>query len=217
MTGTYAPILTQASCPKDDYTQETDPLGVVYKINCDLQLRGDNLQPLHADNLDACLQNCDMRSGCAGTTYVDATDAGGTNENCYPYSRITGYSDQDVVQSLYAAVAVEGPNNATEYQDNLCEDPNYGDGSQYTDVYADTFDISCGKKLTTGVQLAGMAMDSLLGCLTYCSLYPGCVAVVFTGDGPPPPNTRNCFPYRTFVEADIQDDSTSSVATLNTG
>ena len=216
-TASYAPILTQAACPGDDYSQETDPLGVPYNVNCDLQLRGDNLQPLHADNLDACLQNCDMVKGCAGTTYVDATNDEQTNENCFPYSKVTGLSDQDLVKDLYAAVAVEGPNNATEYQENLCTDPNYGDGSTYTNVYADTFDISCGKTLTVGVQLAPLASDSLLGCLSYCSLYPGCVAVVFFGDGPPPPNTRNCYPYKTFVAASIQTNSTASIAILDTG
>ncbi|KAL9132214.1 MAG: hypothetical protein Q9217_000018 [Psora testacea] len=196
-TTVYTPIATSPVCPQDNNALYTDVLGVDYNVNCGINVDGDNSQPLHADTFTECILYCDMYAGCAGVTYADGNNGNpATNTNCYPYSTFRYYSSQALQNALYVAIPAAGPNNATEFQDNLCTDPNYGDDSIFTDVFGNQYLIGCGKNLD-GSQLACMATDSLEACADYCSLYDGCVAATFTGSGPPGPDQCNCNPLST--------------------
>ncbi|KAL9104520.1 MAG: hypothetical protein Q9163_000551 [Psora crenata] len=199
----YTPISSSPACPQNNNALYTDVLGVQYNINCGINVDGDNSQALHADTFTECILYCDMYAGCAGVTYADGNNANpATNTNCYPYSKFRNYSSQALQNALYVAVPAAGPNNATDFQDNLCTDTAYGDGSTYIGVFGTAFQIGCGKNLD-GSQLACMATDTLEACADYCSLYDGCVAVTFTGNGPPGPNQCNCNPLSTVGTSSI--------------
>ena len=215
-TMTYHPIVTQASCPRNDFGQETDPLTVVYNVNCDRSLAGNSLPPMHADNVDACFQACDMFTGCAGVNYDDSLGGIPISSNCYQYSSVLGYTEHALSNTSYAALSVYGPNTAangdnvaTDYQDDLCTDPNYGDQSTYTNIYGVSYLIRCNYGFSSATNLVGMASDSLLSCLSYCTLYSTCVGVIFSGpNGPPPVGQINCQP----LSAHGSDQAMTNVA-----
>ena len=150
---------------------------------------------LHADTFTDCILYCDMYSGCAAVTYVDGNNASpATNKNCFPYSRFRRFSSQALQNALFVSVPVAGPNNATDFQDNICEDADIANGGVYHDVFGAAYTIQCGSTLIGADELACMATDTLEACVSYCSLYDGCIAGTFSGTGKPPSNECNCFP-----------------------
>ena len=204
-TMTYHPIATQASCPRNDFGLETDPLTVPYQINCDRDLAGNSLPSMHADNVDACLQGCDIFRGCAGVNYDDSTGGIPSSTNCYPFSSIQGYSKHALQNTTYAAIAAYGPNSAAngddvsaDYQDDICADADYGDQSTYTNIYGVSYYIRCGYGFSSSTNLVAMAADTLLACLSYCTLYDTCVGVTFSGNGPPAAGQTNCQPVSAY-------------------
>ncbi|KAG8533694.1 uncharacterized protein KY384_001435 [Bacidia gigantensis] len=201
-SGAYAPISTPGSCPGDDGKSSQDILGVTYNINCDRTLNGNKIPALHADDLDACFQGCDMFDACKAVSF-DKSGANVTSAaNCVPYSTLTGYSSTELQDNIHVGFIQGDAYSGGEFQQNVCTDPDYGDDTDVTDSYGNTYHIRCGYILTGTTNLVPMAADSLFGCFSYCSLYLGCVGVVYTGDGPPAgPSDTNCQPVSAYTSS----------------
>ena len=140
-----------------------------------------------------------MFAGCTAITYKDGATT--LQANCVPYSSVSGFYTQPTISSsFFAALAVNGSNEAADFQNDLCTDPFYGDGSDYYDIYGTQYKIGCGYKFTGTTNLVGMRADTLQACLSYCTLYLTCSGVVFT----PPGSDVNCQPVSNY-NGDVVD------------
>ena len=74
-----------------------------------------------------------------------------------------------------------------------------GDSTSYTDVFGFTYNIRCGLEITGQNADQDAHADTFEGCLEYCSLLEGCIAVTYL-DGNNADNTNsNCYPYYVFT------------------
>lgn len=180
-------ITSNPVCPDNNNTRYTDVFGFTHHIRCGLGIVGDASYAAHADSFSNCLNYCDLLGGCAGVTYTDG--AASNASNCKPYTSFEGYSPSTSIGS-YSGVPINGATN-TEGQLNVC-----GIGynqTSYMDTFGKSYFIGCNQKMGSSRALYSMVTDTLEGCLTYCSLYSGCVGVGFTGY-PVRTDTPNCFP-----------------------
>ena len=82
-----------------------------------------------------------------------------------------------------------------DYSANICASgAGSYDGLTYTDKFSKKYTIGCAKNYdVTGTNvIIGTQMDTLLGCLTYCSTLNGCVGVSVKG-GITGQNVDNCY------------------------
>lgn len=173
-----------------------DIFGYPYYVKCGRDIIGDNAYPAHADTFAKCLEYCDLLVGCAAVTYLDG--AAQTDANCFPYSSFIGYSSGPA--GVYSGVPKNGTSDgAVQATPNLCApDPNGYNQSVYSDYFGNDYFIGCDQNVAGagppgGQDLKATVADTLLGCLTYCSIYNGCVGVDFTGF-PVQQNAANCYP-----------------------
>lgn len=152
----------------------------------------------HADTFVRCLEYCDLLEGCEAVTYTDAGAEEPLTANCMPYTIFESYN-LSASKLVYSGVNIHGPSTAEEFKEELCESQN---GTIYgPDTFGTCYSLGCGYS-TAGSQPNGSGNDlfatdvtTLLGCLTYCSIFDTCVAVDWTGpntfgdDGAP-----NCYP-----------------------
>ena len=174
-------ITHNPACPADNNTQFTDIFSTTYDIRCGLSIVGTQGYSAHADNFPKCLEFCDILGGCAGVTYVDPVT--NTDANCLPYTAFTGYGTAANINT-YSGVSINGPTSKSASSMALCPVDN---GANYTDTFGVQYGIGCDQSLPgTGPQGAGgpslvnTNAPNLDGCLLYCSIYTGCVAVDFT-------------------------------------
>ncbi|KAA6416081.1 MAG: hypothetical protein FRX48_00800 [Lasallia pustulata] len=183
----YTPASTPV-CPAANNTQYTDFAGSVYNIKCGLQINGKNLQAVHADTFDACIEYCDILSGCAGTTYLNGAAA--TNTNCYPYSQFSSYNTNSP-RGVYSAVLANGGTTPGSIDSqSLCPALN---GSEFKDPAGYTYRIGCDLELN-GADLAPAVTPDLSGCLQFCDTYATCVGVDFGPGANTVGNGYNCYP-----------------------
>ena len=183
----YQPTYTPA-CPANNNTQYIDLAGSLYNIKCGLQVTGRNLKPVHASTFPACIEYCDITTGCAGVTYSITTRT--TNNNCYPYSQVSGYGSTSPSGTYSAVLANGGTTNETIDDQVLC--PGFS-GGQFTDPGGYTYLVGCDEAVA-GDDLAPAVTPDLSGCLQYCDTYFNCTAVNW---GPVSSTGYNCYPKLT--------------------
>jgi len=99
---------------------------------------------------------------------------------------------------VYSAVPVAGPSTGADFSQNLCSFSNSYNGMNFTDETGSTYFIGCNQNLpgptgATGADLKPYEAGTLLGCMTYCSLYQTCVGVDYSGYNAAQ-NQVNCYP-----------------------
>lgn len=178
---------------------ETDALGVPYNIECSSGIAGTlSDRYAHADNFNDCLAVCSLFDDCAGVTYTVPTDQ--DNLNCGVFTSATGFAYPQ--SGTIAAMPVNGEQTSAIGDNNLCtENPSYN-GKPYTDIFGNTYNIGCDQNTDGGsgnTNLGSTIFDSLEECLTYCSVYDGCVGVVWIGPYTQGTGgstyTGNCYPF----------------------
>ncbi|KAI4193419.1 MAG: hypothetical protein LQ350_008329 [Teloschistes chrysophthalmus] len=176
-------------CPGYNETTYTDNFGQPYGVHCGQELQGDLLpRSFHADSFMRCMQLCTILPGCAAVTYPgDTLDP--PRSNCYPYTLLV--ATRPAAQAdLLSARPTNGTTGGGFANQNLC--PGL-DSQTFKDPTGRTYTIGCNKGTGTYADYYATILNTLDACLTYCSLYQGCIAVTFTGysQGSRDPN---CFP-----------------------
>ncbi|KAL6714055.1 hypothetical protein ACLMJK_008549 [Lecanora helva] len=167
-----------------NYTRYVDRFAVMYDIRCALGIEGQSGDVgAYADTFTHCLEYCSLLENCTGVTYTNGNDPAGGDPNCNPYYSFTGYTSANVDNTLLSAVAVDGPSTGAVGSDDLCGDAYPSDtGARFgPDTFAVCYSINCGQYMSPGDSLFSTDMTTLEGCLTYCSDYPGCMAVSWSG------------------------------------
>ncbi|KAL8764914.1 MAG: hypothetical protein Q9194_006767, partial [Teloschistes cf. exilis] len=181
-------------CPKYNETNYADNFGQVYGVHCGQELDGDLLpRSFHADSFQRCMQLCTILPNCAAVTYPgDTLDP--PRSNCYPYTLLRFYKPA-AQPDLLSARPVNGTTSGAFANQELCPG---SDAKTFKDATGITYTIGCNKGMGTYNDYYSTILHTLDACLTYCSLYTGCVAVTFTGyvEGNRDPN---CFPQTTAV------------------
>ena len=147
-------------------------------------------------------------------TYTDPLDE--ADGSCIPYYSITGFGIWPLVDTLYAGVNIDQPSTGTlENDPDLCG-PDYG-SRDYTTTFSAKFYFDCGYALANvdpDKALRPTVTDTLLGCMNYCNLYPGCHSVEFSGS-PPQSGQLNCFTFSEPYDLVAVPDSKIQAAYTN--
>ena len=101
--------------------------------------------------------------------------------------------------STAAYSAPGGPNEPIAAREPNCNEvPAYGDGDQYSDVFAIPYNIRCNLQVVgTNGDMAAHA-DTFTACLEYCSLLENCVAATFESGNNAANDNANCYVYYEF-------------------
>ena len=73
-----------------------------------------------------------------------------------------------------------------------------GNNTKYIGYFGYTYDIRCNLDLQSTPADSEAYSDNFEGCLEYCSLLTGCVAITYHNPPAVPDNTSNCFPKWSF-------------------
>ena len=193
---------TEPNCPSDtslansDNTAYTDAFGVKYTVSCSTGLSGTFAYTgAYTATFSECMEFCSLLGGCQGVTYNGSAAIGAAPATqhgyCNPYYSYSGKASQNSSPGLYAAVPVTAPAsystnpNGALGTPSLCgqNQANQGVGfavsnTTFTDHFGKTYDVGCGQYEPSGnTNLVPTSVDSIEECITYCSLYSGCIGM----------------------------------------
>lgn len=197
------PSCVQSSNYAGNNTKYTDYHGYTYDIRCNLDFSQSTPtdHDAYAQSFETCLEYCSLLTGCIAVSFQDPPPKPNNMSNCSPKWSVAGGYKTSATDGVYTGVNVDGPSPGTVESQNLCTDDNDQgtsyDGITFYDDFGTAWTIGCDNTLaiSNAAALSTTITDTLASCVDYCSVYPTCDMVNWTGEHSNGTlDDPNCFP-----------------------